>query len=182
MRGEETQIAGILSAEPGFEGVLCLPGTHTKWVRVSGGEIVHFKTFMTGELFNLLAVHSVLRHSVDAGGWDKAAFAGSVKSVIAEPGGFAGQLFAIRAETLVASLDPATARARLSGTLVGAELAAARDYWQGQTVAIVGNGPQAETYGEGLLLLGQSPRMLDATPITLAGLKSAYEQIAKDFG
>ena len=34
MRGEETQIAGVLSEHPHFEGVLCLPGTHTKWVRI----------------------------------------------------------------------------------------------------------------------------------------------------
>ena len=182
MRGEETQIAGILSEDPGFEGVLCLPGTHTKWVRVTAGEIVHFKTFMTGELFNLLAVHSVLRHSLDDAGWDKAAFANAIRSMIAEPGGFAGQLFSIRAETLVCGLDPATANARLSGTLVGAELAAARDYWEGQNLTIVGNGPQSQTYAEGLLLLGQSPRIADATHVTLAGLKSAYEQIAKELG
>ncbi|MGB0497122.1 MAG: 2-dehydro-3-deoxygalactonokinase, partial [Rubricella sp.] len=35
IRGEETQIAGFLSHHPDFDGVLCLPGTHTKWVRIS---------------------------------------------------------------------------------------------------------------------------------------------------
>ena len=54
MRGEETQIAGFLSEFPGFDGVVCLPGTHTKWVHLSAGEIVSFRTFMTGELFGLL--------------------------------------------------------------------------------------------------------------------------------
>ena len=42
MRGEETQIAGFLAAHPGFDGVLCLPGTHTKWVHLSAGEVVEF--------------------------------------------------------------------------------------------------------------------------------------------
>ena len=55
MRGEETQIAGWLAARPGFDGVLCLPGSHSKWVRVSAGEVVSFQTFMTGELFAALA-------------------------------------------------------------------------------------------------------------------------------
>ena len=30
MRGEETQIAGVLRAYPDFSGCICLPGTHTK--------------------------------------------------------------------------------------------------------------------------------------------------------
>ena len=67
MRGEETQIAGVLLREPGFEGVICLPGTHTKWAEVAGGIITSFQTFMTGELFGLLSTQSVLRHSMSAG-------------------------------------------------------------------------------------------------------------------
>ena len=49
MRGEETQIAGVLLRQPGFEGVICLPGTHTKWAEIAGGIITRFRTFMTGE-------------------------------------------------------------------------------------------------------------------------------------
>jgi 2-dehydro-3-deoxygalactonokinase len=180
MRGEETQIAGVLSEEPHFDGVLCLPGTHTKWVRISAGEIVHFKTFMTGELFNLLSVHSVLRHSLDGAGRDGIEFANSVRSIVAEPAGFAGRLFSIRAETLVSGLGAATANARLSGLLIGAELAAAKTYWLDRNLIIVGNGPQSELYAEAFATLGHSPRIIDASHVTLAGLKSAYLQIAKD--
>jgi 2-dehydro-3-deoxygalactonokinase len=180
MRGEETQIAGFLAENPKFEGTLCLPGTHTKWVRISVGEIAHFKTFMTGELFNLLATQSVLRHSLNGADWDKAEFVRSVKSMAGESHGFAARLFSIRAGTLVSGLEPGTAKARLSGTLIGTELAGARNYWLDQNLTIVGNGPQSETYAEALLALGQSPRMTDASHVTLAGLKSAYAHIAKD--
>jgi 2-dehydro-3-deoxygalactonokinase len=180
MRGEETQIAGFLAENPRFEGTLCLPGTHTKWVRISAGEIVHFKTFMTGELFNLLATQSVLRHSFGGAEWDKAEFARAVAAMASESNRFAERLFSIRAESLVSGLEPATAKARLSGTLIGTELAAARDYWLDQNLTIVGNGPQSETYAEALLALRQSPRTVDATHVTLAGLKSAYAHIARD--
>jgi 2-dehydro-3-deoxygalactonokinase len=180
MRGEETQIAGFLADNPAFEGTLCLPGTHTKWVHIAAGEIVHFKTFMTGELFNLLASQSVLRHSLDDAGWDAAEFSDVVASTARAPDRFAAQLFSIRAGSLVAGLEPATARARLSGTLIGVELAGARDYWLGQNLAIVGNGAQTESYAQGLRALGQSPRISDASHVTLAGLESAYRQIAKD--
>ena len=36
MRGEETQIAGALMLYPGFDGAICLPGTHSKWTQISG--------------------------------------------------------------------------------------------------------------------------------------------------
>lgn len=180
MRGEETQIAGFLLENPAFDGVLCLPGTHTKWVRISEGEIAEFQTFMTGELFNLLATQSVLRHSVAGGGWDQGAFADSVRSLMSEPESFAGWLFSIRADTLISGLDHAEANSRLSGTLIGAELAAARQYWQGRDVTIVGNGAQSELYAEGFRILDQSPRIADASRVTLAGLKAAYDQIVRD--
>ena len=77
MRGEETQISGYLAQNPNFNGSICLPGTHTKWVQISAGEVVSFRTFMTGELFNIISKHSVLRHSVDEG-WDEEAFIESV--------------------------------------------------------------------------------------------------------
>ena len=36
MRGEETQLAGLLHRRPDFDGVACLPGTHSKWARAVG--------------------------------------------------------------------------------------------------------------------------------------------------
>ena len=85
MRGEETQIAGFLAQEPQFDGVLCLPGTHTKWVRVSAGEVVSFQTFMTGEMFALLSGQSVLRHGTAGDGWDAAAFAAGLDQALSRP-------------------------------------------------------------------------------------------------
>ena len=100
--------------------------------------------------------------------------------MVAEPADLAGRLFSIRAEALILSLDAATANARLSGLLIGAELAAAKAYWLNQNLTIVGNGPQSELYAAGLQTLGQSPDVIDASHVTLTGLKSAYRQIAKE--
>ena len=58
MRGEETQIRGFFALNKDFDGIICLPGTHTKWVHVSGGEMVSFQTFMTGEIFSLISMNS----------------------------------------------------------------------------------------------------------------------------
>lgn len=176
MRGEETQIAGYLARDPSFDGVICLPGTHTKWVQISAGEVVSFRTFMTGEIFALLSKSSVLRHSL-AKGWDEDAFAQAVSDGLSKPEAMASRFFSIRAESLLAGLDGASATARLSGLLLGAELAAARAYWLGQRIVLIGNAKLAEHYATALDLQGVASETMDATEITLAGLRTAYKQI-----
>ncbi|WP_136645618.1 2-dehydro-3-deoxygalactonokinase [Tabrizicola sp. YIM 78059] len=170
MRGEETQIAGALRLMPGYDGVLCLPGTHSKWVHVSAGEVVSFQTFMTGELFALLSGASVLRHGMQTEGWDDAAFDGAVSDAISRPERIAARLFTIRAEGLIAGLAPDAARARLSGLLIGTELAAARPYWLGQRVTLVGAERISAAYARALAAQGVEAKRLSATDCTLAGL------------
>lgn len=172
MRGEETQIAGFLATHPGFDGILCLPGTHTKWVHVSAGEVISFASFMTGELFDLLSRSSVLRHSV-ARGWDDDAFAEAVTDSLSRPERLAGQLFGLRAGDLLGQRSTPAARARLSGLLIGAELAAARPYWLGQEVALVGAERLMDLYSEALARQGCAPLRAEATEMTLAGLSAA---------
>ncbi|MDO5612324.1 MAG: 2-dehydro-3-deoxygalactonokinase [Paracoccus sp. (in: a-proteobacteria)] len=175
MRGEETQIAGLLARKPDFDGIACLPGTHTKWVRISAGEICNFKTFMTGELFGLLAGQSVLRHSV-GDDTDMPGFDAAVSDAMARPAaGYAG-LFQIRAEMLLTGLDPALARARLSGTLIGWELAAARPWWLGCDVTVIGADGLSDLYARALQAQGVPVSILPAQDATLTGLFTAFAQ------
>jgi len=176
MRGEETQIAGYLAVNPGFDGVVCLPGTHTKWVHVSAGEIVSFRTAMTGEIFALLSTQSVLRHSMGTG-WDAASFNEGVDQAISRPEALAAALFSLRAEGLLEGLNPDAARARLSGLLIGAELAAMRPYWLGQQVALIGAPSLSRAYADALALQAVPCHSAGVEEMTLAGLTAAWTQI-----
>ncbi len=178
MRGEETQIAGFLAAEPAFDGVLCLPGTHSKWAHVSAGEVVSFTSFMTGEIFGLLSRQSVLRHSVAAEGWSDAGFLEGLDETLSRPERLASRLFGLRAEGLLAGLDPERARARLSGLLIGAELAGARAYWLGREVALIGAAGLADAYRLGLAHCGLAARQIPVAGLTLAGLAAAHAALA----
>lgn len=179
MRGEETQIAGFLAHHPGFDGVLCLPGTHTKWVHLSAGEIVSFRTFMTGELFALLSQQSVLRHCIADEGWDDAAFSEALGDIQRQPVDLAARLFSLRADRLLHDLAPQSARARLSGLLIGSELVAARPFWLGQNVVVAGSGGFAQAYQTALDRQGVQARAIDADPLTLAGLGAAYQTLTR---
>jgi len=173
MRGEETQIAGYLANDPKFDGILCLPGTHTKWVHISAEEVVSFRTFMTGELFALLSENSVLRHSVDDA-WDTTAFTQAVHDGMGRPAAIASNLFSLRADDVMNGSAPGIARARLSGLLIGAELAAAKPYWLGQRVVLIGQDKLSSLYATALAPEGVEAEIADGTAITLAGLTSAY--------
>ena len=177
MRGEETQIAGFLAVNKNWDGVICLPGTHTKWVHVSAGEVVSFQTMMSGELFALLTDQSVLRHSIADDGWDEDAFDAALSQTLSKPEALAGRLFSIRASQLVHGTDTVTARARLSGVLIGAELAAAKPYWLGQNVALIGADAVSMPYIAGLKAQGVTVARADATDMTLAGIKAAFDVI-----
>lgn len=179
MRGEETQIAGALALHPGFDGVICLPGTHSKWVQVSAGEVVSFQTFMTGEMFALLSTHSVLRHGMGGDGWDDAAFDRGLEDGLQRPERIAAQLFRLRAEGLLAGLTADAARARLSGLLIGTELAAAKPYWLGNRVMLIGAAGLTAHYAAALTRQGVVCETLDATHCTLAGLAMAAGRLAK---
>ncbi|WP_170330533.1 2-dehydro-3-deoxygalactonokinase [Ruegeria arenilitoris] len=172
MRGEETQIAGFLASHQNWDGVICLPGTHTKWVQVSAGEVVSFRTFMTGEMFDLLAGQSVLKHSVGQG-WDDAAFADAVADTQSKPEQLAARMFGLRAADLLQGQDGDITRAQLSGFLIGAELAATRPYWLGQQLAIIGAEGLSDVYAKALQQQGAFVETANSTQCTLAGLLQA---------
>jgi 2-dehydro-3-deoxygalactonokinase len=132
MRGEETQIVGLLARQPALAAGawLVLPGTHSKWVRVADGRIADFHTYLTGELFALLREHSILgRPARDAGGGgaSDAAFDAGVGAV--RDGGAAGAtplLFSARTLVLGGQLAAADSLEYLSGLMVGEEIRCAR--------------------------------------------------------
>ncbi|MBP1806536.1 2-dehydro-3-deoxygalactonokinase [Rubellimicrobium aerolatum] len=176
MRGEETKVAGFLARNPGWDGVLLLPGTHPKWISVSAGEVVAFRTSLTGEAFAALSGHTVLRHSVATDAWDDDAFLAGVAEGLARPEALMNRLFALRAESLLSGLTPAKARARLSGLLIGTDLAGARGWWLGARVALLGAGDLMTPWRAALTSQGVAPEEADATEATLAGLTEAWRR------
>ena len=126
MRGEETQLLGVLGPDAADDAVVCMPGTHSKWVRVRGGTVERFATFMTGELFGAVSRETILSHAVS--GADEAedidAFRSAVIAAFEAPAFAANLLFQVRSGQLLYGGKPSSAREKISGTLIGLELAA----------------------------------------------------------
>lgn len=160
MRGEETQILGAVEALPA-EAVVCLPGTHSKWVRVQRSQIVGFSTHFTGELYAVLKAHSLLGRMLEEGAPDEAAFlAGVARS--ADPEGLLHHLFGVRAKALFGELSGASGGEYLSGLLIGHELRNALAAVRDAPVFLLGAPGLVERYALGLRALGTDARVLDA--------------------
>jgi 2-dehydro-3-deoxygalactonokinase len=131
MRGEETQLIGVLDAQPRLaEGTpLVLPGTHSKWVQLHRRRITGFTTMMTGELYGLLRTHSILGTGLPdarAAARHHESFDDGVRA--ARASGSAGvltRLFSARTLVLEGKLDAAAVPDYLSGLLIGEEWRAA---------------------------------------------------------
>lgn len=173
MLGEETQIAGFLSLTPDFDGVVCLPNRYTKWAHISAGEIVSFRTFMTGEISGLLSRYSVLQHAVSTGGWDETLFRKCVGDAMSSPQNVSSWLFSLFAGQSLGQKNACDGRSRLTGWLVGAELAAARSYWLGREVVVIGATEPSAQYRSALAECGAFTRSVSADDCALAGLKAA---------
>jgi 2-dehydro-3-deoxygalactonokinase len=167
MRGEETQIVGLLARQPPLadDTRLVLPGTHSKWVRIDGGRIADFHTYLTGELFALLRAHSILgRPAREAGGGEAsdAAFDAGVAAVRdGGAGGATALLFTVRTRVLAGLLPAAHSLDYLSGLLVGDELRCALPGSEGAPLWLVGDAALVARYRRALALSGREATVAD---------------------
>lgn len=159
MRGEETQLIGVLPALGSGKHIVCLPGTHSKWVRIEGGGIAGFRTHMTGEVFAVLKQHSILGRLMADGPDDDTAFESGIARSLDE-GGVLHHLFGTRTRGLFDELPAASLASYLSGLLIGHELAA--ESTDSSTVHILGAPHLARRYAHALKAVGRKAETLDS--------------------
>lgn len=172
MRGEETQALGTGMSD----GVVVLPGTHSKWVRLERGRIVSFTTFMTGEVFAVLAQHSILGRLMAGDAEDDAAFARGLARGREENGALLHDLFSVCTLGLFGAIPETGLRSYLSGMLIGNEIAAAmrlaamRLHAEAPR-AVVGAPALMARYRQAFgIMLGKTPAAVDAEAATVRGL------------
>lgn len=175
MRGEETQVMGVESLLRDG-GIACLPGTHSKWVRVRDGRIIDFATHMTGETFAALRGHTILARMMRDGPADGAPFdAGITRS--ADAGGLLHHLFGVRAETLAGKLPETDAPAYLSGILIGHEVRAALKGHERTVIQVIGAPELTALYAKVIAVCGGFAERHDGEAAAM-GLWQIHEHAA----
>jgi 2-dehydro-3-deoxygalactonokinase len=158
MRSEETQIAGIRGLLDGH-GLICLPGTHSKWARLRDGRIISYGSHMTGEVYGALRSHTIFARTMRGGPTDWTAFTQGVARS-GDDGGWLHHVFGVRALCVNNRLNETAAPWYLSGLLIGHEVRAALP--QGELMHLVGEPTLTALYARAIAELGGEARIEDA--------------------
>ena len=154
MRSEETELFGLMRAgRLPHDGIVALPGTHSKWVRIASGRVVEFMTAMSGEIFDRLTAAGMLASIVAGPAVAGTAFTSGTRAGADRALGLGTQLFGVRAKVIRKDLARDDAASYLRGLLIGAEIADARTLYpmdDGQVVTLVGAAPVCALYAEAL--------------------------------
>ena len=182
MRGEETQILGALRLRPDLSKgrhVLCMPGTHVKWVVVEDGAVVQFQTALSGDLFELLRRHSVLARDSGEVDAQSPAFAQGLDFARAnEAADLLHLLFSTRSRVVTGQMPKADAASYLSGMVLGKDIGSARALLDLKgPVQLICTPGLAALYAKVLQAYDLTSAVIDGDEAALAGLVHAHAEI-----
>ena len=150
LRGEETMLIGCDIQQSPEEHVYIFPGTHSKHIYVEDGIASGFNTYMTGEMFELLSIKSILSNSVAKPSEHEIAFrffeSGLEKAM---KGAFLNDVFSVRTNRLLKNVAERDNFEYLSGIVIGHELKHLQHSSQ-KTITLVCNNQQKERYAHAL--------------------------------
>ncbi len=188
MRGEETQVVGALALAPAVTrgARLIMPGTHSKWIELGDDRVTRFATYMTGEVYAVLAEHSLLGRPFHSARLDTRAaeaepawdvFDDAVRRVQASGArGVGALLFLTRSLVLSGRLAAGASLDFLSGLLIGEELRSALGDVRAP-LALIGAPALCDRYARALMLFGAND-----TPVIDNTAPAGLWEIARQAG
>ncbi|MBV1707378.1 MAG: 2-dehydro-3-deoxygalactonokinase [Hyphomicrobiales bacterium] len=162
MRGEETLALGAGVSH----GLICQPGTHSKWIEMRDGAIASFATFITGEIYAAMSASFIARLAATPVSPEPGASAG--RSAAQARGGVLRGLFQARARVLGGTLPAETVKPFISSLLVAEEISGARKLYGAETPTLIAAPPHDGLYSTAL---GAGARLVTPQMALLEGLK-----------
>ena len=175
MRGEETQVLGYLQINKKFTGFLCLPGTHSKWIKMNQGKLIKFKTYMTGELHEIISRHTILKHSLIEKKISKSIFKESVLLSQKKNFNFFDYLFEFRSRNLLSN-KKYFPKSELIGYLIGNEIKSNINNIKNNKVIIIGSNYNSKLYSQAMQVLKIKNSIVDSANVTIIGLKTLFNK------
>lgn len=169
IRGEEVQIFGALRQLGLDDALICLPGTHSKWVQVRNRQIVSFMTFMTGDVFQALGQTILKCRTEDR--FDERPFLSGLSESQQTGGGLLHQLFTARTRMLAANLKEEQVSSFVSGLLIGHELKESEVFRsENEKIVIIGSELLSQRYRVALEQASAAVETLGSDIATCSGI------------
>jgi 2-dehydro-3-deoxygalactonokinase len=176
MRSEEAQIFGATGSDA---GLVCLPGTHTKWAWVDNGAILRFHTAMTGELMDVIGRNSILLNPArPPRAQPGKAFLEGVAIPRDNAAGLEVLLFTVRSRQILGTLKGEDAEDSLAGLCIGADVKSALLlYHEIKSVRIIGTPDLTALYAAALDCFGVASLQTDGKQAVVDGLSIAHKML-----
>ncbi|MBV8970825.1 MAG: 2-dehydro-3-deoxygalactonokinase [Sphingomonadaceae bacterium] len=170
MRGEEVQLLGACAlAAVECDGLVCHPGTHTKWAEMEGGAIARFRTVMTGDLFAALQHKSILTDLLAHAAPVDAAFLAGVDHALANSD-LTAELFAVRARVVLGLAEARHAASYVSGLLIGTDVRTGLGRVRADVVPVLGAPALTARFAAALARAGRHATEHDGDAAFIAGM------------
>ena len=173
LRGEEIELLAIAEGLSGVNYV-CIPGTHTKWVKLKDNIVESFFTCVAGEVYDVLLNNGVLSSSDrNTQSSDLKAYESSLQDIYGAPEALLALMFSARSRTVTGSLTAHQAQDRLSGLLIGADVNLALkqlEFESGKNVHIIGSDTLSQRYEIALKMKGIKTVVTSASTACATGL------------
>lgn len=170
MRGEEVALLGACAAgSVSGDGLVCHPGTHTKWVEMEAGRIARFRTVMTGDIFAALAHKSILSDMLKEPAPVDDAFLAGVDHGLAN-NDLTAELFAARARVILGKAEAVHAASYVSGLLVGSDVRIGLGRLRADVVPVLGSPVLTARFAAALARAGRDAVEFDGDTAFVAGM------------
>ena len=175
IRGEETQVLGYLESDKKFSGFICLPGTHSKWIKITAGKLINFKTYMTGELFEIISRNSILKYSINDKKINLKIFKNSVLLSQKKYFNLFEYLFEFRSRSLLTK-KKYYPKSELLAYLIGNEIKSNINNLRNFKVIIIGSDYNSKLYSQAMQILKIDNKIINSKNITINGLRILFNK------
>lgn len=181
LRGEEMEIFGWLANadERDSKQLICLPGTHTKWVVSEERQVHHFCTHMTSEMYDCLAKNSVLGNQLSTCQHHSAAFLKGIREGASKGVGLSRLLFGVRAKHIFQQLSLNESPSYCRGILIGAELKDVFDAYKPKklksNIPVIGNSTLSHLYVSAIKSLGYGAQYVTSQDALRCGYTAIFK-------
>ncbi|MDL2271501.1 2-dehydro-3-deoxygalactonokinase [Desulfovibrio sp. OttesenSCG-928-I05] len=171
IRGEEVQILGLAAENPGAKFLICMPGTHSKWLTMENERIDAFTTVMSGDIYAAATSATIIAMMVgDDQEFSEEAFLRGVRTAQG-PGGVMSHLFRARTFFLFGKLAKQHIKAFVSGVIIGSELASMRGLYPfDRPVDLIASDALGANYALALQSLGVESRQHESGALSVKGM------------
>ena len=172
IRGEEVQIIGLLAKIEQGKKLVCLPGTHSKWLEVDGNDIIDsFTTVMSGDFFSAICTSTIMAMMLGTPQvFSQQDFARGV-ALSARPGGIMTHMFKVRSALLFDQIKPEHIESMISGIVIGSEINSMKEvYDTSVTIHVVASKALADKYSLAFDMLKITHQIHAGDTLSLEGM------------